>query len=133
MRRQVLLLILLAACDKRAAKAKYTGPSHKVEATPPASCRAGADCAVGVRLTALGDYKVNPDYPFKFVPTPGAVSVASGDFVFDGTQAGSLQVTFRAAAPGTVRVAGTLRLSVCNEDECKIEEEPVSIDVAVGA
>ncbi len=44
-----------------------------------------------------------------------------------------MTVGFRAAAPGTIRVAGKLRLSVCNDDECRIEEEPVSVDVPVGA
>ena len=141
MRRQVLLLIVLAACERRAAPRggsgearEHAGPSHTVEVMPPAPCTAGDPCAVAVRLTALGGYKVNHDYPFKFVPAPGsAVAIDPSTVVLDGTHAATVTVPFRADTAGTVRVAGKLRLSVCNADECKIEEEPVSIEIPIGA
>jgi hypothetical protein len=153
MQRQVLLLIALAAlgagCDRGsdtpaeggttpgAARESVTitkdMPAHRVEPAP-APCRAGATCTLALRLTSLGQYKVNKDYPFKFVASPTTgVTVENGAFAMDGVHAGVMTVTFRAAAAGSARVAGTFKLSVCSESECRIEEEPVSVDIQVGA
>lgn len=137
--RQVLVLIAVAGCDRGDRRptpkaAPVTGPAHRVEVAPPSPCRAGEACTVELRLTAVPGFKVNKDYPFKFVPTAiDGVTIDPGVFTHDGAQTGTMTVGFRAAAPGTVRVAGKLRLSVCNDDECRIEEEPVSVDVPVGA
>jgi hypothetical protein len=144
MRRQVLVLIVLglAACDRgdRAPKpsastesATKGGPTYKVDTAPPEACRAGEACTLRVQLTALRGYKVNKDYPFKFVPTPtdGLAHEGNGSFARDGEQAGTMTVTFRATAPGTAKVAGTFKLSVCSDDECQIEDVPVAVDVPV--
>lgn len=140
MRRQVLVLILLAACDRgdrapspSGESATKGGPSYKVETAPPPPCRAGEACTVRVELTALGGFHVNKDYPFTFVPTPtdGISHEGTGTFARDSEQAGTMTLTFRAAAPGTAKVAGTFKLSVCSDDECQIEDVPVAVDVPV--
>ena len=142
MRGQVLVLIgalaAAGACDggERAATPRgeaAAGPTHRVEVTPPAPCRAGEACTIAVRLTALGGFKVNEEYPFKFVPTPttGVTHEGKGSFALDGKQAGTLTVTFRAAEAGTARVEGTFKLSVCSDDTCEIEDVPVAVDVPV--
>jgi hypothetical protein len=140
MRRQVLVLILLAACDRgdrspapRGEAAARGGPSHKVDVAPPPPCRAGDACTVRVQLTALGGFHVNKDYPFKFVPTPtdGVAHDGTGSFARDGEHAGTMTVTFRAAAPGTAKIAGTFKLSVCSGETCEIEDVPVAVDVPV--
>lgn len=142
MQRQVLLLtaaLALVACDREERKpapregagVAGLGPAHRVDASVGA-CKAGDPCALTVKLTALGDFKVNEEYPFKFVPADAAgVTMEPGVFEHVGKQAGTMTVPFRAAAAGPVTVAGKLRLSVCTPDECRIEEEPVSVEVAV--
>jgi hypothetical protein len=145
MRRQVLVLIGLAALaagackgsdgDKQAAPRETIAkgmPAHRVE-PKPSPCRAGSTCTVALRLTALGQYKVNKEYPFKFVPSETAgITVDQSAFALDGNHAGTMTVTFRAAAAGPARVSGTFKLSVCSDKECRIEDEPVSVEIAVG-
>ena len=109
------------------------GPVYQVDVPPPPPCKAGEACTVAVKLTALSGFKVNKEYPFKFVPAAadGVTHEGKGQFAFEGEQAGTMTVTFRAAAPGTVHVAGTFKLSVCSEDTCEIEDAPIAVDVPV--
>jgi hypothetical protein len=99
---------------------------------PP--CTAGVACEARLVLTALGDYKVNRDYPFKFVgePAPGLEVLGDGTFVVRGPRAGAMTVRFRTAAPGTARVTGTFKLSVCTDDNCEIETPKIAFEVTAG-
>ena len=74
-------------------------------------------------LTALGDYHVNKDYPFKFVGDPAPAPPVDGDgrFALGDAKHATLTVTFHPAAPGTAKLVGTFKLSVCSDDNCQIE------------
>lgn len=141
MARELLLIALVAACGRDAGKAK-PAPSgtplasklfYRIDPGPRTACASGSVCEARLALSALGDYHVNKDYPFKFVgdPAPAIPLDGEGAFALDDAKNGMMTVTFRPSAPGTVKVAGTFKLSVCSGDRCEIETPQVALDVAV--
>ncbi|AKU99692.1 hypothetical protein AKJ09_06356 [Labilithrix luteola] len=107
-----------------------------------AGCRAGSECAMTIHLAVAGDYHVNKEYPYKFVatPEPGVTflaqdgttfSRAAGDFREEGAKAGTMTVRFKPSAAGTARVQGTFKMSVCSDENCQIEQQPVSLAIPV--
>lgn len=110
-------------------------PFYRVDAGPPAPCTTAAACQARLVLTALGAYHVNQDYPFKFVgePAPAQPIDGEGAFAVDDARHGTMTVTFRPAAPGTAKLTGTFKLSVCSDDTCEIETPRVELAVAVAA
>ena len=154
MRRELLAILIVAACNganrskpvepeptepteaagsATVAAANDDAPVFRLEVAPPASCAVGAACEARIVLTALGAYKVNKEYPFKFVADPGpGVSIdGTGTFAPTDAKTGTMTVRFRAEAAGTSRVSGTFKLSVCTDDICKIEAAKVAFDVPV--
>jgi hypothetical protein len=136
----LVALATLPACKDEPAKrpsgerTAHVGPPFRVDTVPPATCgrAAAAPCAVELRLNALGGFHVNRDYPFKFVaePSPGVAHEPDPGLAFVDDQTAAMTVRFRAAAgEGPVRVLGTLKLSVCSDEKCVIEDVPVSVDV----
>lgn len=109
-------------------------PFYRIDAGPQTACASGAACQVHLVLTALGDYHVNQDYPFKFVGDPAPATPVDGDgaFTLGDAKHGTLTVTFHPAAPGTAKLVGTFKLSVCNDDTCEIETPRLEIAVPVG-
>lgn len=107
--------------------------NFRIDAVPAAECAAGKPCEAQLLLTALGAYKVNKDYPFKFVAdaTPGVNIDGTGEFAPEGKQRGVMKVHFRAEAAGTARLEGTFKLSVCTEDTCAIEEPKIAFGVPI--
>ena len=96
------------------------------------ACAVGQACEARLILTALGDYHVNDQYPFKLVaePTPGVKVEGTGTFS-PGGKTGTHVLAFRADKPGTAKIAGTFKLSVCNEKNCQIESPKIAFDVSV--
>lgn len=144
MRRELCVLIALAACNGQAATNKPTNeapnaargdeaPAFRVDVAPPASCARGAACEARLVLTAVEPYKVNAEYPFKFVAdaAPGITVDGPGAFAHGDGRTGTLTIRFRADAAGTARVTGTFKLSVCTDEICKIEAPKVAFDVPV--
>lgn len=109
------------------------GPSYRVDVAPPATCLHGTVCEAKLVLVALGDFKVNAEYPFKFVGdvTPGLAFEGSGTFAHADAKTGTLTIRFRPAAAGTAKIAGAFKLSVCTAEVCEIEAAKVAFDVAV--
>jgi len=107
---------------------------YRIDAGPQTPCTAGAVCEARLVLTALGAYHVNQKYPFKLLAEPGPDLTVdgTGTFALDDARTGTLTVKFRAAKPGTVRLAGTFKLSVCTEEECEIVEPKVQLELPVG-
>ena len=84
-------------------------------------------------LTALGDYHVNKAYPFKFVgdPEPAPTLDGTGTFALGDATHGTMTVKLRPAAPGTAKLSGTFKLSVCSDETCEIETPKIELAVPV--
>lgn len=146
-RRDLLILALLAGCKRDAAPEAAPavapnlppplarGPAWRLDAGPQTPCTANAPCEARVVLTALGSFKVNREYPFKFVTdaaaAPGVTVEGTGSFAFDDAKTGTLTIRYRTARPGPGKLAGTMKLSVCNDDQCEIEQPKIELPLAV--
>jgi hypothetical protein len=139
--RELVLIALVAACSRdqpanpaAAARAPLASKAfYRIDPGAQAPCASGTPCEARLVLTALGDYHVNKDYPFKFVgdPAPAMPLDGAGTFALDDAKHGTLTIKFRAAAPGTVKLAGTFKLSVCSDDTCEIETPKLELAVPV--
>ena len=140
MARELLLIALLAACGRdRSAAADHPAsaplaskPFYRVDAGPELPCATGTTCEARLQLTALGDYHINKDYPFKFIGEPSTLSL-DGDASFALTDAkhGTLTIPFKPTAAGPQTLTGVFKLSVCSDDTCEIEKPTLSFAVAV--
>jgi len=106
---------------------------YRIDAGPQTPCTAGSPCEARIVLTALAGYKVNKDYPFKFLaePTSGVTVDGTGTFAFDDARTGTLTLRFQAAQPGPARFSGTFKLSVCTAEQCEIEEPKIELSIPV--
>ena len=128
MARNLFALALVLVAGHAAAEDK----SFRVEVEPPAKCAVAAPCEARIKLTALGGYKVNEEYPFKFVADANAaVAVDGAKFAREGEKTGTLTIKLRAQSAGKQTVTGTFKLSVCTKDVCKIEAPKVTFAVPV--
>ena len=105
-------------------------PAFRVDVTAPASCKRATTCEAKLKLVALTGYKVNQDYPFKFVGDAAPSLTFDGTGTFDKST-GTLTVKFRSDAAGKINVSGLFKLSVCTADLCKIEKPKISFAVPV--
>lgn len=118
-----------------APKPLVTEKLFRIELAPLAPCKATAACEAKLVVHALGGYKVNAEYPTRFVATPvqGVTVEKTGKFAVGSKTTGTMTVTFRAAAAGTATISGALKLSVCTEEICEIAAPVVAFDVPVTA
>jgi len=138
-----LALLLLVACGNPAPPPttpieddKPAAPEpapFRVDVTPPASCARSTTCEATIALHALDGFKVNADYPMKFVGDTGPqISFdGTGTFAVADKKSGTMTIKFRSEAAGTIQVSGTFKLSVCTEEVCKIEQPKIKFDVPV--
>jgi hypothetical protein len=146
MARELLLIALVAACDRdrpvtsEPATAPAAGAPplaskafYRVDAPPAVACTRGTTCEARLVLTALGDYHINHDYPFKFVGEPAPALALDGDAAFALADAkhGALTVRFKPTAAGAQTLAGVFKLSVCSDDTCEIERPRLELPVTV--
>ena len=119
----------LAPASTRTSSARWN-----VDFSTP-GCASGTDCPATLRLEALGDYHVNPDYHFRFVPNAvsGVVFSAGGpaDFALQGPKVGVMSVHYNASTPGPVILSGTFKICVCTDAVCAPEPVSVSLPVTV--
>lgn len=138
-RELIAIALLVGASTAAAAPPAKPGPStpekptFRIDIKPALGCAKGATCKATLVLTALDGYKVNVDYPFKFVADTNTQVALDGTGTFASTskQTGTLTLALRPAASGTHTVAGTFKLSVCTDDVCKIERPRVTFTVRV--
>jgi hypothetical protein len=142
-RRELIALALVAACNGAKAGGSLTpeppappppeAPAFEVKVTPPASCARAKPCEATIALTALRDYKVNKDYPFKFVgdTAPGYTFDGTGTFARTADKTGTLTIRFTVDATSPAKISGTFKLSVCTEEVCKIESPKIAFEVPV--
>jgi hypothetical protein len=132
-----------ATATATAAGSHVDGNHFSIDVAAPAVCGREAECAFTARVTALGDFHVNKEYPYKLKmeDAPGVTflgkdaagastfSKSAGDFALAGEKAGVMTIRYRAAA-GAHPVAGTLKLSVCTASACLLEQAKVTATVA---
>lgn len=142
MARELLLVALVVACGRdepappnpAAARPPLASKAfYRLDAGPEAPCARGTTCVVRLVLTALGDYHVNGDYPFKFIgdPAPAIQLDGDGTFALDDARHGTLTLTFRPNAPGSAKLVGTFKLSVCSDETCEIETPKLELAVPI--
>ncbi len=113
---------------------RIPGKNFHVDAAPATACAGGGACRVLADLTSLGDYKVNKDYPFRFIPDAASRAVVDGEatFALTGTHSGRLTVPVKAGA-ATGQVTGTFKLSVCSADVCQVEDLALAVALPTAA
>jgi hypothetical protein len=116
-----------------------------IDATPSGDCAPGASCNVGLSLVATGAFHINDEYPYRFKAddAPGVrflgtdaaganvFSKAAGDWHKADAKSGAMTVKFTPSSAGSSTITGTLKLSVCSEANCLLEQRQVSTAVAV--
>ena len=112
-----------------------TGAAYSAYMTGAKSYKAGQPGTVTAIVNALGDYHVNPEFPYKVkLDAPsGDVSFPS-DTVRDVARTekrATMSIPFTATSAGTKTISGTCSLSVCTKDQCVIEKVPLSVTVKV--
>ena len=100
-------------------------PAFRVDVVAPASCKRAATCEAKLKLVALNGFKVNEEYPFKFVGDAAPSLTFEGTGTFDA-KTKTMTVKFKSDAAGKINVSGLFKLSVCTADMCKIERPKIS-------
>src|SRR5262245_6045253 len=140
MARELLLIALVAGagcarCSKSGPEPTGTPlaskPFYRVDPGPQTACASGAVCEARLVLTALGDYHVNKEYPFKFIaaPAPALPVDGTGTFALDDARHGTLTIRFRPSTAGSAKLIGDFKLSVCSDDACEIETPRLELTI----
>lgn len=136
-----LSLLALAACksEQRGAELAPAARPRQLLASAPfyrleaevAPCTSGAPCEVALVLSALGDYKLNKEYPFKLVPHPHSAAPAHrvGELERSSDKHGVMKLEAVATALPAA-LTGVFKLSVCTEDVCEIADPEISVALA---
>jgi xylose isomerase len=94
-------------------------------------CKAKSECAVTVKLTALGEFHLNKEYPHK-VKVNDAAGVAwakpefgkaSGDYAAAGEKEATITLKFTPEKAGKVELSGKFKFAVCSESSCSPSSE----------
>jgi hypothetical protein len=133
-----------AAASESAASEGSKGPAVQKVGEPNvfnASLEPSGDYVVGkpakieVVLEALGEYKCNDDYPYKFKLDDPEAGVSYPDKVAKDIKLDKkrsvLTVPFTPSSAGDKKIQGTFHFSVCNAETCKIEKRPMALTVKV--
>ncbi len=135
-----------AAAAVPLAAAHVDGKNFRLDFVAEGDCKVGGECRAVIRLEALGEYHINKEYPYKFKaetkredveflgtdPAGKATfSKAAGDFKTEGEQKATMTVRFKAGAGGPLTIMGTYKMSVCSAQNCQLESQPISLDLAV--
>ena len=112
-----------------------TGAAFSAYMSSAKSYKAGQPGTVTAIVNALGDYHVNPEFPYKVKldAAPSGVSYPQ-DTIRDVSRSekrASMSIPFTASQAGSSTISGTISLSVCTKDQCVIEKAPVSVTVKV--
>jgi len=116
----------------------HEAPSFKVTLEASGPYEKDKEGVAVVRLTTKADYKVNDEYPFRFVcqdPPADGVSYSKpmlgrGDGKF-GQKDAEIAIPFVPRKSGKMQVGGVLSLSVCTEANCIMDKRPLVVEVTV--
>ncbi len=106
------------------------GEGYAVRLQTKSPLKTGESAALTVVLTAEAPFKCNDKYPYKFTfdPVDGVSfpnQVVKGMNVSD--KRATMLVPFSPKGPGDQTVSGTLSFSVCTDDKCLVEKQPLTI------
>lgn len=121
------------------------GSNFFVDGAQVGDCPAGANCSAKLTLVATGDFHINDQYPYKFTADDAAgitfrgtdrggskvFSKDADDWHKTGAQSGVMNVAFQAADKGARSITGNFKLSVCSAASCQLEQQTVTVPVAV--
>lgn len=131
-----------AALATTAAGAKPTDAKHvglhikgnnfAVDVSAPGNCKVNVPCVMSIKLTAMGAFHLNNEYPYKWVgdPIDGIEYVGSktGEFKKESETQGTMFVRFKSAGANP-KIAGVYKMSVCSEDKCQLETQRVELNI----
>jgi hypothetical protein len=111
-----------------------TGEGFAVHLEAQGSYTVGKPSSVTVVLKAAAPFHCNDKYPYKFTPTPSAgltfkEAVARGMNI--APSEATMDVGFTSTQAGKLTLSGELSFSVCTEDRCLVEKQPLSVTVNV--
>ena len=91
----------------------------------------GTTESLDIVLEALGGYKVNQEYPYKFKLRPAAgvtfpMPIVKKDRVKLDKRRATMTVPFTPTATGARRIGGEFAFSVCTDEKCLIEKRELS-------
>jgi len=96
--------------------------------------QAGVPGTVQAVLVAKPGYHCNDKYPYKFKLDPAPAGLSYPDSTAKGINFGpsrsTLSIPFVPEKPGSYAISGTF--SLCNETTCKIQKQPLSVQITVG-
>jgi hypothetical protein len=115
-----------------------------VDTQAPSECAVGSTCDLTVKLTALGDFHVNDEYPYRFKANDvsgidyagtdamgkGVFSKPAGDWKKADAKSGVMTVKFTPREKGDKTITGTFKMSVCSAANCLLEQRELSAVVA---
>lgn len=97
--------------------------------------KAGQQGAVTAVVNALGDYKVNEKFPYKFTlnAAPAGVSYPETTVrnVNRSGKKATISIPFTPSSAGNATISGVYSISVCTPSNCLTEKVPLSITVKV--
>lgn len=122
----------LGACNAKRGGNQAPGPPFALTVEAPAEGRAGTELAATVRVVPRGRYKINLEYPTK-LKVQGPAAATPRETTLTAKQAAKLDASvilfkpaFRLGAAGDHAFSGTIRFSVCTDEQCEIKNEKVA-------
>lgn len=99
-----------------------------------AGYQVGKEGQVAIELSAKSPYKVNAEYPFKFIaePSPGirfAQELVGKEAVQLSSERATMTVAFTPLRSGSTTVSGEFKFSVCTAERCLLEKRGLALDV----
>ena len=143
MRRQILIVLALAACTKDSAPVAPKDP-YEVSLTAKGPWTAGQESSASLTVKATSGFHVNPEYPVTFKPEgfeavkfsadrlqlSAATRTPCADKAEDSCSV-EFPLPLTPAQAGKGKVAGVLAFSVCSAEKCLIEKVPLTLAISV--
>ncbi len=115
--------------------AKVEGEGYTISASD-VKLKSGGEGTFTITIKAKSGFKVNKDYPHKVKlddPPSGVTldkqKLKKKDGSFEDKQTFSFKGKVKATSAGKKTVTGLVKTSVCNESQCLIKKEKISISV----
>ncbi len=119
-------------------QAQQESEAFLVRWTGPEKVNVGKEFLTKVALKAKAPFKVNQEYPIKIKLNEGAGLSNQGKATDKQSlqlkkNSATLGIKLKATKPGPVSLTGTLYFSVCTENRCLIEKQPLQFKVQSAA